>query len=192
MTTTPPAKLEGPIPITEESGPFHGTNAQPIPGPGLPPLPLAEAGYVEEEYFVSGEAEGVSYRTSVARSKARRSRGVQWCRARRDDPRRRGGPPLCPAHRARHGGSRLRDGGLAEGRPRRAREAVESHPLRVARHFGSFGDNCRARDDRRRDRREHGGTHARSRTHGSDLERDPEPGGSAAEERSSRRDPSAT
>ena len=65
MTTTSPAKLEGPIPITEESGPFRGTNAQPIPGPGLPPLPLAEAGYVEEEYFVSGAAEGVSYRTSI-------------------------------------------------------------------------------------------------------------------------------
>ena len=65
MATTPPAKLAGPIPITEDSAPFHGTNAQPIPGPGLPPLPLAEAGYVEEEYLVSGEAEGVSYRTSV-------------------------------------------------------------------------------------------------------------------------------
>ena len=64
MTTTPSA-LEGPIPITAESEAFHGTNAQPIPGPGLPPLPLAEAGYVEEEYFVSGEAEGVAYRTSL-------------------------------------------------------------------------------------------------------------------------------
>ena len=64
MTTTP-SELEGPIPITADSGAFHGTNAQPIPGPGLPPLPLAEAGYVEEEYFVSGQAEGVTYRTSL-------------------------------------------------------------------------------------------------------------------------------
>jgi hypothetical protein len=71
MTTTPAAKLEGPVPITEESGPFRGTNAQPIPGPGLPPLPLAEAGYVEEEYFVSGEADGVPYRTSVVVRKPR-------------------------------------------------------------------------------------------------------------------------
>ena len=65
MTTTAPARLEGPILVTEDSGPFHGTNEQPIPGPGLPPLPLADAGYVEEEYFVSGDAEGVAYRTSV-------------------------------------------------------------------------------------------------------------------------------
>ena len=65
MTTTPQVLLEGPIPITAASEPFRGTNAQPIPGPGLPPLPLAEAGYVEEEYFVSGEAEGISFRTSV-------------------------------------------------------------------------------------------------------------------------------
>jgi hypothetical protein len=63
--TTPAANFEGPIATTAESGPFHGTNAQPIPGPGLPPLPLAEAGYVEEEYFVSGEVEGVPYRTSL-------------------------------------------------------------------------------------------------------------------------------
>ncbi len=65
MTTTPPSKLEGPVAGTADSGPFHGTNAQPIPGPGLPPLPLAEAGFVEEEYFVSGEADGVPYRTSL-------------------------------------------------------------------------------------------------------------------------------
>jgi hypothetical protein len=63
--TTPEALLEGPIAITADSDPFRGTNAQPIPGPGLPPLPLAEAGYVEEEYFVAGEAEGVAYRTSL-------------------------------------------------------------------------------------------------------------------------------
>src|SRR5215510_2653067 len=63
MTT--PSKLEGPIPITTQSAPFRGTNSQPVPGPGLPPLPLAEAGYVEEEYFVSGDAEGVAYRTSL-------------------------------------------------------------------------------------------------------------------------------
>jgi hypothetical protein len=65
MTATPPAELEGPVPSTPDSGPFHGTNAQPIPGPGLPPLPLAEAGYIEEEYFVTGEADGVVYRTSL-------------------------------------------------------------------------------------------------------------------------------
>src|SRR5262249_16081276 len=50
---------------TAESVPFRGTNSQPVPGPGLPPLPLAEAGYVEEEYVVSGEAEGLAYRTSL-------------------------------------------------------------------------------------------------------------------------------
>ena len=59
------SKLEGPVRITAESVPFRGTNSQPVPGPGLPPVPLAEAGYVEEEYFVSGEAEGVAYRTSL-------------------------------------------------------------------------------------------------------------------------------
>jgi Alpha/beta hydrolase domain len=63
--TTAAARLEGPIAVSADSGPFHGTNAQPIPGPGLPPLALAEAGYMEEEYFVSGEAEGVPYRTSL-------------------------------------------------------------------------------------------------------------------------------
>src|SRR5262245_10804064 len=65
MAATQSSKLEGPIAITAESGPFHGTNAQPIPGPGLPPLPLAEAGYVEEEYFVSGDVDGVTYKTSL-------------------------------------------------------------------------------------------------------------------------------
>src|SRR5262245_34057291 len=65
MAATQSSKLEGPIAITAESGPFHGTNAQPIPGPGLPPLPLAEAGYVEEEYFVSGDVDGVAYNTSL-------------------------------------------------------------------------------------------------------------------------------
>ncbi|MGH8997627.1 MAG: alpha/beta hydrolase domain-containing protein, partial [Acidimicrobiales bacterium] len=65
MDPTPASKLEGPIAATESSAPFHGVGTQPIPGPGLPPLPLASAGYVEEEYFVSGEHEGVPYRTSL-------------------------------------------------------------------------------------------------------------------------------
>jgi hypothetical protein len=65
MTPTHPAALAGPIPITADSEPFRGNNAQPIPGPGLPPAPLADAGYVEEEYVVAGEVDGVPYRTSV-------------------------------------------------------------------------------------------------------------------------------
>ena len=54
MGVTPASKLEGPIPATADSTPFIGVGTQPIPGPGLPPLPLASAGYVQEEYFVSG------------------------------------------------------------------------------------------------------------------------------------------
>lgn len=65
MAGTPPSKIEGPIPATAESSPFVGVGTHPIPGPGLPPLPLAEAGFVQEEYFVSGEFEGRPYRTSL-------------------------------------------------------------------------------------------------------------------------------
>ena len=138
MTTTP-SELEGPIPITADSGAFHGTNAQPIPGPGLPPLPLAEAGYVEEEYFVSGQAEGVAYRTSLLVRKPSDPAAfsgvvlVETIHA-------AGAVPFSAHHIALasegHGYAMV---GLAEGRPRRAREALQSHPVRVARHLGSLG-----------------------------------------------------
>lgn len=65
MAPTPASKLEGPVPATADSSPFHGVGTEPIPGPGLPPLPLAAAGYAQEEYFVSGEFEGRAYRTSL-------------------------------------------------------------------------------------------------------------------------------
>jgi len=65
MTSIHASKLEGPIPATSASAPFHGVATDPVPGPGLPPLPLASAGFVEEEYFVSGEHDGFPYRTSL-------------------------------------------------------------------------------------------------------------------------------
>ena len=60
------ASITGPVPVTAESGePFRGANAQPVPGPGLPPPVLAPYGYVEEEYFVSGTVDGKPYKTSM-------------------------------------------------------------------------------------------------------------------------------
>jgi hypothetical protein len=72
MSGTPASKFEGPVAVTADSAPFHGVGTQPIPGPGLPPLPLAAAGYVQEEYFVSGEYEGCPYRTSLLVRKPQR------------------------------------------------------------------------------------------------------------------------
>lgn len=42
--------VTGPIPVTAESHPFHGSDYQRVP------LDLSKFGYVEEEYFVSGKA----------------------------------------------------------------------------------------------------------------------------------------
>src|SRR3974390_2829283 len=54
-----PAKITGPIPVTAQSGePFRGMNEQPVAGPGWPLPVLQPYGYIEEEYFVSGTAEG--------------------------------------------------------------------------------------------------------------------------------------
>ncbi len=134
-----------------------------------------------------GRGRGRSVPNVAPRPQARGSEHVQRRGARRDDPRRRRRPVLRAPHRARRRGSRVRDGRVAEGRARPAREAVRSRPVRVARHSRPDRRDGGARDDPGRDGGEHGGTHARSRTHGSRLERDPEPGGSAPEERSSRR-----
>ena len=47
---TSPAKLTGPIPVTADSYPFLAANRV------FQPLDLKKAGYVEEEYIVSGTA----------------------------------------------------------------------------------------------------------------------------------------
>lgn len=61
-----PAKLSGPVAVTAQSGePFRGANEQPVPGPGLPLPVLTPYGYVEQEYFVSGEVDGQPYTTSL-------------------------------------------------------------------------------------------------------------------------------
>jgi len=66
------AEVEGPIPVTQDSGePFRGANAQPVPGPGLPPPELEPFAYVEEEYFVSGVVAGEPYSTTLLVRKPR-------------------------------------------------------------------------------------------------------------------------
>ena len=45
-----PLLVQGPVAINEQSGePFRGTNAQPVPGPGMPPPILQPFDFVEEE-----------------------------------------------------------------------------------------------------------------------------------------------
>jgi Alpha/beta hydrolase domain len=63
-----PADLEGPIPITETSHPFNGAAWSKVP------VPLAEHGFVQEEFYALGEANvyewvpGSDYELSVLRS----------------------------------------------------------------------------------------------------------------------------
>jgi len=58
--------VTGPIPVTAQSGEsYRGSNEQPVPGPGLPPLDLDRYGYIQEEYFISGTVDGKPYSTSL-------------------------------------------------------------------------------------------------------------------------------
>ena len=60
------ASISGPIEVTAGANePFRGANEQPVAGPGLPPPVLIPFGYVEEEYFLSGEVDGRPYSTSL-------------------------------------------------------------------------------------------------------------------------------
>jgi Alpha/beta hydrolase domain len=71
MSLTSASKLTGPIEVSAASLPFRGVGVAPAPGPGLPPPDLHAAGYAEEEYFITGEAEGVSYATALLVRKPR-------------------------------------------------------------------------------------------------------------------------
>jgi hypothetical protein len=61
----PVARLQGPIPTTMDNQPYRGANEQPVAGPGLPIPDLIPFGYIEEEYFVSGEVNGEPYATTM-------------------------------------------------------------------------------------------------------------------------------
>jgi hypothetical protein len=61
----PIARLQGPIPTGPDDQPYRGANEQPVAGPGLPIPDLIPYGYIEEEYFVSGTADGKPYATSL-------------------------------------------------------------------------------------------------------------------------------
>jgi hypothetical protein len=61
----PVAAIRGPIPTGAGNQPYRGANEQPVAGPGLPIPALIPFGYVEEEYFVSGMADGKPYTTSM-------------------------------------------------------------------------------------------------------------------------------
>src|ERR1700680_1797718 len=50
VNTTPVPKVSGPIPVTADSYPFLAANKS------TPAFDLSKAGYVEEEYIVSGNA----------------------------------------------------------------------------------------------------------------------------------------
>lgn len=61
----PVARIQGPIPTSPNNQPYRGANEQPVAGPGLPIPDLIPYGYVEEEYFVSGSANGQPYSTTM-------------------------------------------------------------------------------------------------------------------------------
>lgn len=61
----PVARLQGPIATGPDNQPYRGANEQPVAGPGLPIPDLIPYGYIEEEYFVSGEVNGQPYATSM-------------------------------------------------------------------------------------------------------------------------------
>jgi hypothetical protein len=61
----PVARLDGPIPTGPGNQPYRGANEQPVAGPGLPIPDLIPYGYVEEEYFVSGQVDGQPYMTTM-------------------------------------------------------------------------------------------------------------------------------
>jgi hypothetical protein len=66
VAPVPIPTLRGPVPVTAQSGePFRGENEQPVAGPGLPLPILVPFGYIEEEYFVSGNVDGTPYLTSL-------------------------------------------------------------------------------------------------------------------------------
>lgn len=71
MSEIAAAIVTGPVPTTAESVPFRGVGVEPAPGPGLPPPSLDAAGYVEEEYFISGTVEGQPYTTALLVRKPR-------------------------------------------------------------------------------------------------------------------------
>lgn len=59
-------RIEGPLPVTPKTDePYRGENEQPVAGPGLPPPVLIPYGYVEEEYFLTGEVDGKPYKVSM-------------------------------------------------------------------------------------------------------------------------------
>lgn len=59
-------RVEGPLPVTPKTDePYRGENEQPVAGPGLPPPVLIPYGYVEEEYFLTGDVEGKPYKVSM-------------------------------------------------------------------------------------------------------------------------------
>lgn len=64
-TGLPVAGLKGPIPTGPDNQPYRGANEQPVAGPGLPIPDLIPYGYIEEEYFVSGEVGGKRYETTM-------------------------------------------------------------------------------------------------------------------------------